>query len=83
MEKPSNTKAPSGLEEILDYGWPDALWIEATPHAPDTYSVWILDLDYSYTEWLACLSLDGRWTVSPRSPVLYPSALVEVQGGLF
>lgn len=54
---------------MLDFGWPDALWIAAEQHSERCYVIWILDCDYSYNEWIAHLSLDERWTVSPvRGP---------------
>jgi hypothetical protein len=60
---------PQGLQEIIDYAWPDALWIAAEVHSDTAYTIWILNLDYTYTEWTASLSLDERWTLSPtRGP---------------
>jgi hypothetical protein len=57
---------PAELDDLIDYGWPDALMVGATPHGESTYTLYILDLDYSYSRHLACLSADGRWTISPR-----------------
>jgi hypothetical protein len=60
---------PPGLMEIIDYGWPDALWVAGEARADDAYTIWILNIDSTYTEWLASLSWDGRWTLSPvRGP---------------
>lgn len=73
---------PADLDSLLDEFWPDALWIAGQRISDEVYTLWILDLDYSYTEWLACLSLDGRWTVSPRGPTLYPSSVGIAEGGL-
>jgi hypothetical protein len=55
------------LDDLVCYAFPDALWVSSARLANDTYRVWVLDLDYSYTEWLASLSLDYRWTLSPRA----------------
>jgi hypothetical protein len=73
-------KLPEALDELLDYRWPDALWISAERHSPISYTLWILDLDYSYTVWRACLSLDDRWTVSPVAGPFYATAAVIVDG---
>lgn len=66
-EKFTNVAIPKHLDEIIDYAFPDALMVGHTAHAEDTYSIYILGLDYSYTKWLASLSLDNRWTLSPIS----------------
>jgi hypothetical protein len=65
-EAPSIQEIPERLDEIIDYAFPDALMVGATPHSEETYTVYILDLDYTYTRWLASLSVDNRWTLSPR-----------------
>jgi hypothetical protein len=54
------------LEELIQWRWPDALWTEIQPLSNETAIVTILDLNYGYTEWVASLSLDKRWTLSPR-----------------
>jgi hypothetical protein len=54
------------LEEVIGCGWPDHLWSQIEWKSPQAAVVWILDWDYTYTEWMASLSLDGRWTLSPR-----------------
>lgn len=60
---------PQGLEELVDYAWPDALWVAGEIRDDTTYTIWILNIDETYTEWLASLSLDERWTLSPvRGP---------------
>jgi hypothetical protein len=63
---PSIQAIPQRLDEIIDYAFPNALMVGATCHSDDVYSIYILDLDYSYTRWLASLSLDNRWSLSPR-----------------
>jgi hypothetical protein len=62
---------PQALDELIAWRYPDALWIEAESHSPQCYVIWVLDLDYTYSKWLATLSLDGRWTLSPRSETCY------------
>jgi hypothetical protein len=60
---------PPGLNEIIEYAWPDALWVAAEIRDDETYTLWVLNLDSTYTEWIATLSLDERWTLSPvRGP---------------
>jgi hypothetical protein len=54
------------LTELIEWNWPDALWIEVLWHSPQAVTIWVLDLDYSYTRWLGALGLDERWTLSPR-----------------
>jgi hypothetical protein len=54
------------LEELVAWNWPDLLWLDIEWHSPQAATLWVLDLDYKYTRWLACLSLDQRWTLSPR-----------------
>jgi len=56
------------LEELIDWAFPDALWVDYHRHADDCYTVFVLDLDYSYTGYRAHLSLDHRWTLSPSEP---------------
>jgi hypothetical protein len=63
---PSIQEIPADLDDLIDYRWPDALMVGATAHGESTYTLYILDLDYSYSRHLACLSDDGRWTISPR-----------------
>lgn len=58
---------PQRLDEIIDYAFPNALMVGATHHSESVYSIYVLDLDYRYTKWLASLSLDDRWSLSPRS----------------
>jgi hypothetical protein len=59
-------KPPQALDELVAWAFPDALWITFEPHSDEAFTVNILDLDYTYTVWLATLSLDERWTLSPR-----------------
>jgi hypothetical protein len=66
VEDHSIQAIPGRLDEIIDYAFPDALMVGATCHSDGAYTIYILDLDYSYTRWLASLSLDDRWTLSPR-----------------
>jgi hypothetical protein len=54
------------LDELIEYAFPNALAIEGISHGEDAKTLIILDLNYKYTVWLACLSLDHRWTLSPR-----------------
>jgi hypothetical protein len=56
---------PNALNELIDYRWPDSLWVAGEMHSEQAYTIWVLDIDYSYNEARACLSLDGRWTLSP------------------
>jgi hypothetical protein len=60
------TNPPPELSELVLWRFPDALDLDYQRHSDQVYTVHILDLDYSYTRWLASLSLDGRWTLSPR-----------------
>lgn len=62
---PTILERPPALEELIDWRWPDALWVTSRMHSKLCYTVNVLDLDYSYTVWRAHLSDDGRWTLSP------------------
>jgi hypothetical protein len=67
MEENTGIQAiPAELDMLIDWQWPNALMVGATRHSDSVYSVYILDLDYTYTKWLASLSLDHRWSLSPR-----------------
>lgn len=66
MTTPGIQETEQQLDDLIVYGWPDALWVECEMHSQEAYTVWILDADYTYGRWLAALSLDGRWTLSPR-----------------
>jgi hypothetical protein len=54
------------LSELLEWFAPDALWITQEWFSDEVCEIGILNLDYRMTVWLATLSLDGRWTLSPR-----------------
>lgn len=56
---------PPALDELISFGFPDALWIEYVPASTEAGTLYVLDLDYSYTVWRCCLGLSGRWTISP------------------
>jgi hypothetical protein len=55
------------LDELLQWFAPDALWITQDWISETVCEVGILSLDYKQTVWLASLSLDLRWTLSPRA----------------
>lgn len=76
---PTITTLPVAIWDLLDTLAPDALWIASEQHSEQAYTIWYLDLDYSYNEWLATLSLDGRWTLSPRSGPCYDNVTTPVQ----
>jgi len=60
---------PVELEDLLAWRFPDALWIATEVKSDRCIVTWILDSDYGYNEWIAHLSLDHRWTLSPvRGP---------------
>jgi hypothetical protein len=56
----------ASLQETIDELAPDALWVTVTPVGDGVNEIGILDLDYRMTVWIATLSLDGRWTLSPH-----------------
>jgi len=58
---------PESLDHLVDYAYPDSLWVGYERHSEWAYTLWVLDLDFSYNEYLACKSLNDRWTLSPRS----------------
>jgi hypothetical protein len=42
------------------------LWVTKEWFSDEACEIQILDVDYRMTVWLATLSLDHRWTLSPR-----------------
>lgn len=66
MQEPGNNAFPETLDELIEWWKPNALAIEGIRHDDRIYTLVVLDLDYTYTVWLASLSLDNRWTLSPR-----------------
>jgi len=60
------SKQKQQLLDKIDWRWPDALWVSLERHSDEAFTIWILDADDTYTEWLAAYSLDHRWTLSPR-----------------
>ena len=66
---PSIQKIPAALDDLIRLKYPDALWVATERHSERCIIVWILNFNYTYTEWVAHLSLDDRWTLSPvRGP---------------
>ena len=57
----------ASLDETIEELAPDALWVTVDWLSDEAAEVGILDLDYRMTVWLASLSLDHRWTLSPRA----------------
>lgn len=58
-------KLPPALDELIDYAYPDSLWVAGQQHSDGFYTVWVLDVDSCYNELRASLSLDQRWTLTP------------------
>lgn len=81
MEEPGIQAIPERLDRIVDYLYPDALMVGATPHDDETWTLYILDLDYSYDQWLATISLAGTWTLSPVSGPCYDVISTPNDGG--
>jgi len=65
QEKQVIKMTDSRLDELVSWAFPGALWVDYHRHSDDCYTLFILDVDYSYTGWRAHLSLDLRWTLSP------------------
>ena len=59
------TNLPQGILELLDRIDPEGCRVGFDRHADDTYTLYIFKMDDSIVFWRACLSLDGRWTLSP------------------
>jgi len=64
---PSIDSLEASLFDLIEYRFPDALWVELAFHSKGVGTLWVLDVDNTYTEWLCSLSDDYRWTLSPRS----------------
>jgi hypothetical protein len=54
------------LFELIDWWKPELYDLRIDWLSPQTAEIWILDSNYSYSRWMACLGLDQRWTLSPR-----------------
>ena len=63
---PGDKSFPQKLDDLLEYAFPEAVAIEGIRHGDEAWTLVILDVDLKQTVWLACLSLDHRWTLSPR-----------------
>lgn len=53
------------LDELLDWWAPDCWQLDIKWISPTVASIEVLDVDFKFTVWLATLSLDLRWTLSP------------------
>jgi hypothetical protein len=53
------------LYSLIEEFFPDLHDLQVDWHSPQAATVWMLDRDWKYTRWLASLSLDQRWTLSP------------------
>jgi hypothetical protein len=58
-------KPPLDLRELCEWAFSDALDIDYDMVSDEVCIVWMLRAGYSYEKWLASLSLDHRWTLSP------------------
>ena len=63
---PGNKSFPTELDSTIDLLDDLALDVSATRHSDEAYTLIILHLSGRYRVWLASLSLDQRWTLSPR-----------------
>lgn len=64
--KAGNKIIPNGIEQAIDRKFPDAVAVDGIRHSDDAWTIVVLDVDLNQTVWLASLSLDHRWTLSPR-----------------
>lgn len=55
----------ASLDELLDWWAPDCWQLDKKWISPTVCSIELLDRDFKFTVWLASLSLDQRWTLSP------------------
>jgi hypothetical protein len=53
------------LDELLDWWAPDCWQLEQRWISPECCEISLLDREFRFTVWLAHLSLDLRWTLSP------------------
>lgn len=56
---------PPGVDELIVAKFPDCLAAEGEKISEDCWRMTVLDLDYSYSVWLAVYSLAGRWSLNP------------------
>lgn len=53
------------LEELLDWWAPDCWQLDQHWISDDVCKIDLCEKDFRFTVWIASLSLDGRWTLSP------------------
>lgn len=63
---PGNNAFPTELDQLIDFAFPEAVAVEGIRHSDEAFTIVVLDVNLSQTVWLAALSLDHRWTLSPR-----------------
>lgn len=73
-KEPTISALPKDLLDIVEYAYPDALWIAGERKSGSCYVVYVLDVDQSYNEFVTHLSLDFRWTLSPVRGRCYDAA---------
>lgn len=56
---------PPELMKTLEDLDPDNNPVGYERHSDEAYTLMLRGRDHTWTFWRACLSLDGRWTVSP------------------
>jgi hypothetical protein len=70
------------LSDLLQWWAPDALDMSLEWHSHEACTINLLAADLKYTVWLATLSLDQRWTLSPRHGPWQGEWVVVEQGEL-
>jgi hypothetical protein len=64
--EPTDANLPDGLAEVLAYAFGCSPVVLGDAGDPTTYTLMVLGDDGELYEWLASLSVDHRWTLSPR-----------------
>jgi hypothetical protein len=56
---------PPGIDELLDYRFPDALDLVYVRHSDEAFTITLMNADYKHFTFRMTLSLDGRWSLVP------------------
>jgi hypothetical protein len=64
-EKQVTNLTYDSLDELLDWWAPDCWQLDQHWYSHECCRIELLDREFRFTVWLASLSLDHRWTLSP------------------
>ena len=63
--QPTNLSLPAGVDQLIDFRFPDALDLEFVRHSDQCYTITLMDLDYVHYTFRVNEADDGHWTLVP------------------